>query len=239
MTIERGSRDTPRTARRRSRDCCSERDGRASPAQRSLPLRRLCDSAALASDRRKAIVAVGDVARLRIRVVRRHEVVPPPSERRGPLAVARRAAVSSPARVCRVRLYEPHKPGDRPVAADVTAEYDFRVRTEEKRAVALAAVALLVQSATLGLHLCSRPVERGSREAAALSVLRQHTLTFVVRQPQGRCRGRSSWLDATVESTGGLRWCPDEFACLRRESDVMARSMLRMQAQDSPRGWLW
>jgi hypothetical protein len=126
-------------------------------AGRTRPTRslcRLCDSAALASDRRKAIVAVGDVARLRIRVVRRHEVVPPPSERRGPLAVARRAAVSSPARVCRVRLYEPHKPGDRPVAADVTAEYDFRVRTEEKRAVALAAVALLVRSPNQWIGEC-------------------------------------------------------------------------------------
>ncbi len=38
----------------------------------------------------------------------------------------------------------PLDPGDRPLAAVVTAEYDFRARTEEKRAVALAAVALLV-----------------------------------------------------------------------------------------------
>jgi len=110
---------------------------RLAPRRREITFGRLCDSAALASDRSKAIVAVGDVPRSRTRVAPRHEVVPSRSERRGPFAMARRAAVSSPTGVGRIRLYEPHKPGDRPAAADGTAEYDFRFRTEEKLAVGL------------------------------------------------------------------------------------------------------
>ena len=63
-----------------------------------------------------------------------------------PLFFSQCSAVSSPARISRLRFHESHKSGGRPAPTDGYAEYDFRLRTEEQLAAGLTALARFVLS---------------------------------------------------------------------------------------------
>ena len=58
-----------------------------------------------------------------------------------PLFFSQCSAVSSPARISRLRFHESHKSGGRPAPTDGYAEYDFRLRTEEQLAAGLSVLA--------------------------------------------------------------------------------------------------
>ena len=132
-----------------------------------------------------------------------------------PLFFSQCSAVSSPARISRLRFHESHKSGGRPAPTDGYAEYDFRLRTEEQLAAGLSVLARFVlTSSEFSIAPSFRNVWASSGRVSAGDAarrLRHRTPAeweSSLRRSPGRCRWlwhRSSRQRVLVDGAGELR----------------------------------